>query len=118
MRLAEVKLVNSSCFGTLLTGIPTLQLENRQSPANVDFTACVACGFALQALKGAMPPVFAALQAIFPDIATQQTSKTDSLITTAADTEQSVFQPVDDSNKSYSSRISAINFKVSRGTAS
>lgn len=60
-----------------------------------------------------MPPVLDALQAIFPDITSPVASVVDEPAVIAGATEQGNLQSVEDGNKSYSSRMAAINSKVS-----
>ncbi len=63
-----------------------------------------------------MPPVSDALQAIFPDITSPVASVVDEPAVAAGGTEQGNLQSVEDGSKSYSSRMSAINSKVSAHT--
>ncbi|KAL0048861.1 hypothetical protein WJX82_001204 [Trebouxia sp. C0006] len=60
-----------------------------------------------------MPPVLDALQAIFPDITSPVASVVDEPVVIAGATEQGNLQSVEDGNKSYSSRMAAINSKYS-----
>jgi len=60
-----------------------------------------------------MPPVLDALQAIFPDITSPVASVIDEPAVVAGGTKQGNLQSVEDGNKSYTSRMSAINSKVS-----
>jgi len=60
-----------------------------------------------------MPPIQDALQAIFPDITSPVASAVDEPAVVAGGTEQGNLQSVEDGNKSYSSRMAAIDSKVS-----
>ena len=60
-----------------------------------------------------MPPISDALQAIFPDITSPVASVVDEPAVVAGGTEQGNLQSVEDGSKSYSSRMAAINSKVS-----
>ncbi len=60
-----------------------------------------------------MPPILDALQTIFPDITSPVASVVDEPAVVPGGTEQGNLQLVEDGNKSYSSRMAAINSKVS-----
>ena len=60
-----------------------------------------------------MPPILDALQAIFPDITSPLASVVDEPAVVSGGTAQGNLQSVEDGNKSYSSRMAAINSKVS-----
>ncbi|DBA92121.1 TPA: hypothetical protein ACH3X1_015846 [Trebouxia sp. C0004] len=60
-----------------------------------------------------MRPILDALQAIFPDITSPVASVVDEPAVVAGGTEEGNQQSVEDGNKSYSSRMSAINSKYS-----